>query len=80
MALVVDQYDDDWSRLAYVLVQGRAEVLHADDAEHAWAVSLVRARYLQYQSMALELRPVIAIRPSKIVAWGTLSSSDHGDG
>ncbi len=24
VALVVDQYDDDWSRLAYVLVQGRA--------------------------------------------------------
>src|SRR5205809_6500307 len=26
-ALVLDQYDDDWSRLGYVLVQGRAELL-----------------------------------------------------
>ena len=26
-ALVVDRYDEDWSRLGWVMVQGRAEVL-----------------------------------------------------
>jgi len=35
--------------------------------------------YIEYQFVALELRPVTAIRPSKIVAWGTLSSRDHGN-
>ncbi len=78
VALVVDRYDDDWSRLAYVLVEGWAELLQPGDAEHARAVSLVRARYLQYQSMALDLRPIIAIRLSTIVAWGALSSSEPG--
>ena len=76
VALVVDRYDDDWSRLAYVLVQGRADMLDPGDAEHARAVRLVRDRYPPYRAMALELRPVIAIRPSRIVAWGALSSGD----
>lgn len=80
VALVVDHYDDDWRRLAYVLVQGHAEILHPGDTEHARALSLVRARYSQYRSMALELRPVVAIRPSKIIGWGALSSSDQGFG
>src|SRR2546430_17050206 len=35
VALVIDQYDDDWSRLGYVLVQGRAELLAPEDATHA---------------------------------------------
>ena len=76
VALVVDRYDDDWSRLAYVLVEGRAEILQPGDVEHERAISLVRARYSQYRSMALESRPAIAIRPSKIVAWGALSPDD----
>ena len=78
VALVVDRYDDDWSRLAYVLVEGRADLLCSGQAEHARAVILLRARYLQYQLMELDLRPVIAVRPSKIVAWAALSSSEHG--
>src|SRR5207245_8487824 len=27
VALVIDRYDDDWSQLGYVLIQGRAELL-----------------------------------------------------
>jgi PPOX class probable F420-dependent enzyme len=83
VALVVDHYDDNWSRLAYMLVQGRAEILQPGDVEHDRALSLVRARYPQYRSMALELRPVIAIRPTTIVAWGALTlegeSADQPD-
>src|SRR5438067_13469757 len=54
VALVIDQYDDDWSRLGYVLVQGRAELLSAEDASHAHALVLLRERYVQYRTMALE--------------------------
>src|SRR5437588_9243879 len=32
VALVIDQYDDDWSRLGYVLVHGRAELLVSEEA------------------------------------------------
>src|SRR5712692_6863583 len=52
-SLLIDQYDDDWSRLGYVLVHGRADLLAAEDAAHAHALVLLRERYLQYQAMAL---------------------------
>jgi PPOX class probable F420-dependent enzyme len=73
VALLVDRYAEDWSRLAWVLVHGRAELLTAEDERHALALALLRERYHQYQSMALELRPVIAITPTRVVSWGDLS-------
>src|SRR5262245_54271158 len=33
VALVVDHYDEDWARLAWVMVRGRAEIL-AEGGEH----------------------------------------------
>jgi len=69
-SLLVDQYDDDWSRLGYVLVHGRADVLMPEDAAHAHALVLLRERYLQYQTMKLETHPVIVITPDHVVSWG----------
>ncbi len=71
VALVVDRYDEDWSRLGWVMLRGTAEVLTAG-AEHALAQNLLRARYRQYRAMALEALPVIAIRVSRATAWGAL--------
>jgi len=69
-SLLVDQYDDDWSRLGYVLVHGRADVLMPEDAVHAYALVLLRERYRQYRTMALETHPVIVITPDHVVSWG----------
>ena len=52
-ALLIDQYDDDWSRLGYVLIQGRAELIEPDHEAHGQALTLLRARYIQYRTMAL---------------------------
>jgi PPOX class probable F420-dependent enzyme len=71
VALVIDQYDDDWSRLGYVLIQGRAALLSPDQDEHAHAIVLLRERYVQYRTMALENYPVIAIMPKQITSWGS---------
>src|SRR5215471_687444 len=68
--LLVDQYDDDWSRLGYVLVHGHADVLMPEDAGHAHALTLLRERYHQYLTMALETHPVIVITPDHVVSWG----------
>ena len=70
VALVIDQYDDDWSRLGYVLIQGRAELLQPEHALHGRALLLLRERYAQYRTMALEKYAVIAITPGHIVSWG----------
>ncbi|HYT34649.1 MAG TPA: TIGR03668 family PPOX class F420-dependent oxidoreductase [Ktedonobacteraceae bacterium] len=70
VALVIDQYDDDWSRLGYILVQGQAELLPPGDTAHTQALILLRERYPQYKTMALEKYAVIAITPERIVSWG----------
>src|SRR3989442_3875210 len=69
-SLLIDQYDDDWSRLGYVLVHGRADVLMPEDVAHAHALVLLRERYVQYRTMGLETHPVIVITPDHVVSWG----------
>jgi PPOX class probable F420-dependent enzyme len=77
VALLIDQYDDDWAQLGYVLIEGWADLLPvpsasapATGAAHAQALALLRQRYAQYRTMALERRPVIAITPERVVSWG----------
>lgn len=68
VAVLVDDYSDDWSRLAYVLIRGRADVLMKGEV-HEKALRLLRAKYPQYRRMALEDRPVIRITPGRVVEW-----------
>jgi PPOX class probable F420-dependent enzyme len=72
VALVADRYDDrDWSRLGWVMVRGHAELLDRGP-EHAAAQDRLRARYAQLAAMALEGRPMIAIRIERVASWGDL--------
>ena len=72
VAVIIDRYDDDWSRLGWVLLRGTAEILHCGD-EHAAAQVALKARYVQYRDMELDHLPVIAIRISRVNSWGDLS-------
>ncbi|HET9980615.1 MAG TPA: TIGR03668 family PPOX class F420-dependent oxidoreductase [Ktedonobacterales bacterium] len=78
-ALVIDHYDDDWSRLGYVLAEGRADLLAPDAPDHAELVALLRARYPQYQAMALESRPLLTLAPRRITSWGPALESAADD-
>jgi len=70
VALVIDQYSDDWTQLGYLLVHGHAELISPEDADmHSQALLLLRERYIQYRSMALEKYPVIAITPIEVISW-----------
>jgi PPOX class probable F420-dependent enzyme len=71
-ALMLDRYDEDWSRLGWVLVQGTASLL-ASGPTHAEAVAALRDKYAQYREMALEERPVIEITVERVSSWGDLS-------
>ncbi|HEY1613406.1 MAG TPA: TIGR03668 family PPOX class F420-dependent oxidoreductase [Rhizomicrobium sp.] len=74
VAIVFDHYDEDWTRLGWVLIRGDAEILlEGPEAERATA--LLRARYAQYDGMVLS--PIIAIRMARIVSWGDLAASRH---
>jgi PPOX class probable F420-dependent enzyme len=76
VALVADRYAEDWSRLAFVMVRGRAELLEPGTQEHAGAVRLLRGKYHQYERMRIEENPVIAVRPERIASWGALDAPD----
>ena len=71
VSLVIDRYSEDWRKLAYILVSGQARILLTGQ-KHRKAVSLLRRKYRQYRSMAIDQRPMIVIRPLGVKAWGSL--------
>ena len=62
-SLLVDHYEEDWSRLWWVRVDGPAEVIESEAAVDALA-----AKYAQYRS-ARPAGPVIAITPERWRSW-----------
>ena len=72
IAVCVDRYGEDWTRLAWVLLRGPAEIL-TEGPEHDRAQSLLRGRYPQYRAMRIEALPVIALRIARVTAWGALT-------
>ena len=71
-AFVADRWDEDWTRLGWVMLRGPAEIL-AGGAEHDRAQALLRSRYPQYREMELDGLPVIALRIERVTSWGDLS-------
>jgi PPOX class probable F420-dependent enzyme len=69
VALLIDHYEEDWTRLRFVMVQGRAELL---DGGTEWkaARTLLEAKYPQYRALPLPPEgPVIKIVPDHVVRW-----------
>lgn len=71
-ALLFDHYEEDWSRLGWLLVRGRASLLDPDGPGHADFLGLLRARYPQYHAMRLEDAHLILIEPEHVRSWGQL--------
>ncbi len=76
VSLVVDVYDEDWSRLAYIQIRGRAELVDPGIEEHAEAIRLLRVKYPQYRQMAIDQQPVLRITPTSVVSWGAIAAQD----
>jgi PPOX class probable F420-dependent enzyme len=78
VALVVDVYDEDWRRLEYLLIRGRASVVE-DSAEFARALELLRTRYPQYKRMRLEFgrNELVRIIPSAVHHWRSTQTSER---
>ena len=74
VAVVVDRYAEDWTRLGYVLWQGRARVLGAG-AEAERARGALRGQYSQYNdhTLGLDDAELIVVEPERVVVWGVLS-------
>ena len=70
VALLFDRYDDEWSRLGFVLVRGTAAVVPG--ADEPAALAALRGRYPQYETMALEERPLVRVTAETVSGWGDL--------
>jgi PPOX class probable F420-dependent enzyme len=68
VSLLFDRYDEDWTKLAWVGVEGDASVLPLG-ANRPAALQALRQRYPQYREMDLESRPLIIIRPQRVLGW-----------
>jgi PPOX class probable F420-dependent enzyme len=71
VAIVIDRYDEDWTRLAWIMLRGHAEIL-IKGTEHRDAQTLLRSRYPQLQTMQIAHYPVIAVRIGRVTEWGSL--------
>ena len=71
VSLVIDRYDEEWTKLGYVLVFGTARILSRGQ-KHRDAVRLLRRKYRQYRSMAIQERPMIVVSPKRLITWGKL--------
>lgn len=69
VALVIDDYAEDWSKLVYVLVTGLAAIIQPGSDEHARAVAMLRDKYAQYTAMAIDERIIIRVTPARIKQW-----------
>ena len=76
-AFVTDRYDEDWSRLGWVMLRGRAEILESGE-EHDAAQFMLRSRYPQLAGMQIADLPVIALRIARATSWGDLSDAMPG--
>ena len=71
VAVVLDEYNEDWTKLAWLMVRGHAEIVEDGDV-HASGVRLLHAKYPQYRSMPLNDRPIIVVTPARVTSWGAL--------
>jgi PPOX class probable F420-dependent enzyme len=70
-ALVVDEWDEDWTRLAWVMVRGPAAV-ESDATRRADALARLRRRYPQYDAMRLDdanAHPLVRLSAAHVMTW-----------
>lgn len=73
VSVLVDHYDEVWSRLWWVRADGTARVLEpGPEAERA--IDLLVRHYRQYQH-ARPAGPVVAITIDRITGWGAAENS-----
>ena len=74
IALIIDEYHEDWRQLWYILVRGKAKLIPKSvPQERAQAIRQLRAKYPQYVAAMLpDDAPVIRITPERITSWGRI--------
>ena len=69
VGLLVDRWDEDWAKLGWLRLDGRATLLEPADVPPD-AVGRLRDKYPQYANHKLETSPMIAIDIEHAKNWG----------
>lgn len=67
VTILVDHYEEDWGRLWWIRLRGRARVLDEGE-EHDRALVLLRQKYAQYRDEP-PTGPVLAVDISEVREW-----------
>lgn len=70
VAVLIDEYDDDWSKLRAVLLKCRAQEVAGEEKERAW--SMIREKFPQYEGIGWEPRLTLALRTYDWRQWGVM--------
>ena len=74
VALLIDEYNEDWTQLWYILIRGKAKLIPTSaHKERVWAIGKLRTKYPQYaQGMLADDAPIIRITPERVTVWGKI--------
>jgi PPOX class probable F420-dependent enzyme len=68
VSFMVDAYSRDWSKLSYLLIHGKAELVTAD-SERKRAARLLIAKYPQYRMLGTAMREIVRVRVERTKFW-----------
>ena len=74
VALLIDEYNEDWTKLYFIMIQGKASIIGGKKLEQdeipllEKAHKLLRNKYPQYQNIGIG-KYIIMIIPHKVIAW-----------
>ncbi len=68
IAVLIDEYDDVWSRLKGVLLRCRVEEAVGEERDRAWA--MIREKFPQYKPIGWKPRLTLALRIYEWRQWG----------
>jgi PPOX class probable F420-dependent enzyme len=74
VALLIDEYNEDWRQLYFIMIQGKASIVGGKELEQNELVllekthKLLSAKYIQYQEIGIG-EYVIMIVPQKVITW-----------
>jgi PPOX class probable F420-dependent enzyme len=71
VSVLVERWDEDWTRLAWLRLHGSATLLEPSDVPGD-ALERLRSKYSQYAAHDLESSPIIAIEVERAISWGAL--------
>jgi PPOX class probable F420-dependent enzyme len=69
--VLIDDYEEDWSRLRWVRLRGRARVVERDER----ALELLAAKYPQYRERP-PAGPFVVVDVEERVAWSAFEAAD----